>query len=54
MAIIPLQDLLALDSRHRMNIPGTVGMNWKWRVTTAELELLDINWLKNLVEEAGR
>ena len=31
LAIIPLQDFLALDSSHRMNIPGTVDGNWLWR-----------------------
>lgn len=54
MAIIPLQDVLALDSKHRMNIPGTVGMNWKWRVTENELDSVDVEWLSKLVEESGR
>ena len=31
-AIIPLQDLLGLDTRCRMNLPGTVGGNWRWRM----------------------
>ena len=31
LAIIPMQDLLALDATHRMNTPGTVGDNWQWR-----------------------
>lgn len=30
-AIIPLQDILELDSDARMNLPGTVGGNWQWR-----------------------
>ncbi len=30
-AIIPLQDLLALDAMHRMNTPGTTDGNWQWR-----------------------
>lgn len=29
--IIPMQDLLCLDSEARMNTPGTVGGNWHWR-----------------------
>jgi len=29
--IIPMQDALALDSKSRMNKPGTVGDgNWQW------------------------
>ena len=32
MAMFPLQDVLGLDSEHRMNRPGTVGgSNWAWR-----------------------
>ncbi|HZV80985.1 MAG TPA: 4-alpha-glucanotransferase [Geobacteraceae bacterium] len=31
-AIIPLQDLLHLDSSARMNIPGVAEGNWGWRV----------------------
>jgi 4-alpha-glucanotransferase len=30
-AIIPLQDILGLGSEARMNQPGTVGTNWRWR-----------------------
>jgi 4-alpha-glucanotransferase len=30
-AIIPLQDVLGLGSDARMNLPGTVSGNWKWR-----------------------
>lgn len=31
LSILPMQDLLMMDSSARMNIPGTVGGNWKWR-----------------------
>ncbi len=31
LAIIPMQDLLALGSEHRMNTPGTTQGNWRWR-----------------------
>ncbi|MBW2187860.1 MAG: 4-alpha-glucanotransferase [Deltaproteobacteria bacterium] len=31
LAIIPMQDWLALDSSHRTNTPGTVAENWRWR-----------------------
>ena len=30
-AILPLQDVLELGNEARMNHPGTVGSNWKWR-----------------------
>jgi len=36
--IIPIQDLLFLDSDARMNLPGTCGShNWTWRVKQEEL-----------------
>jgi 4-alpha-glucanotransferase len=31
LAIAPLQDLLELDTSHRMNTPGTAEGNWTWR-----------------------
>ncbi len=31
LAIVPMQDFLALDSEHRMNVPGTSQGNWRWR-----------------------
>ncbi|TNF92137.1 MAG: 4-alpha-glucanotransferase [Gammaproteobacteria bacterium] len=31
IAILPMQDVLALDGSHRMNVPGTSEGNWRWR-----------------------
>lgn len=31
LAIVPIQDLLSLDSRGRMNTPGTIEGNWLWQ-----------------------
>ena len=31
MALVPLQDVLGLDSAARMNTPGVAGGNWSWR-----------------------
>ena len=31
LCVLPMQDLLMLDSSSRMNSPGTIGGNWKWR-----------------------
>jgi 4-alpha-glucanotransferase len=32
IAVAPFQDVLGLDSNHRMNVPGTMGShNWSWR-----------------------
>lgn len=30
--IIPIQDYLGLGSEARMNIPSTLGMNWRWKL----------------------
>jgi len=30
-ALVPLQDVLGLGSEARMNLPGTVSGNWRWR-----------------------
>lgn len=37
LAIIPMQDILALDSSHRMNTPGTSTGNWHWRFEWQQL-----------------
>ncbi|MEA3465874.1 MAG: 4-alpha-glucanotransferase [Thermodesulfobacteriota bacterium] len=31
LAMIPMQDWLALDGQHRFNTPGTTEKNWSWR-----------------------
>lgn len=38
MAIVPMQDLLGLGSEARINIPSTLGNNWKWRATEAQID----------------
>jgi 4-alpha-glucanotransferase len=38
LAIIPMQDVLALDAEHRMNTPGTSNdKNWCWQFTWANV-----------------
>ena len=32
LAVIPMQDYLGLGSEARINIPSTLGNNWKWRM----------------------
>lgn len=32
LAVVPMQDMLALDSRHRMNRPGVAQGNWGWQL----------------------
>lgn len=38
--IIPMQDLLGLDEKHRMNIPGTPEGNWNWRMNRSIKEIV--------------
>lgn len=32
LAVIPMQDILGLGRESRMNLPSTVGGNWRWRM----------------------
>jgi 4-alpha-glucanotransferase len=38
--IFPMQDVLGLDGRARMNVPGTALGNWQWRLSTRNLQPL--------------
>ena len=38
LAIIPIQDLLSLDSAHRTNTPGTPQGNWQFRLSPHQLD----------------
>jgi 4-alpha-glucanotransferase len=31
LSVVPMQDLLGLGGRHRMNVPGVADGNWTWR-----------------------
>lgn len=37
LCVVPMQDILMLDSSARMNTPGTVGGNWEWRFNWEQL-----------------
>lgn len=37
LCIIPMQDWLGLDDKSRINVPSTVGTNWKWRLLPTDL-----------------
>jgi 4-alpha-glucanotransferase len=37
LAVAPVQDVLSLDTRARMNLPGTTGGNWGWRLQAGAL-----------------
>ncbi len=49
ISIIPLQDLLGLSAKKRINTPGTAGgSNWKWKAVSASLEKDRMKRLKSL------
>lgn len=48
MALCPVQDILNLDEKSRMNMPGTVGENWNWRFSKSDLNEEHSEWLAEL------
>ena len=52
--IIPMQDILELDTKSRMNIPGTVYGNWKYKMCSDDFESENFVKLKKLCEIYGR
>lgn len=38
LSVIPMQDILLLDSSARLNMPGTLGGNWQWRFEWEQLK----------------
>jgi 4-alpha-glucanotransferase len=52
--IFPVQDLLGLDGRARMNTPGTAGGNWGWRVPAGALTRALATELRRLAGLSGR
>ena len=37
LTVLPMQDVLGLDGKHRMNLPGTTVNNWLWRMKPGAL-----------------
>lgn len=54
LAVIPLQDVLALDSHARMNFPGRAEGNWQWRYVPEQLSSAIAARLRELTELYGR
>lgn len=51
LCIIPMQDVLYLDSSARMNTPGTVGDNWIWRMKADDINDDNAKLIKKLTKE---
>jgi len=54
LAVVPMQDVLELDGRHRMNTPGTASGNWHWRFNWAQLTDGMRAQFAHVVNESGR
>jgi len=54
IAIAPLQDLLALGTEARMNMPGTAEGNWRWRFTQESLTREIEEKMASLTQEFNR
>ena len=48
LAIIPVQDILGLESEARINTPATVCGNWQWRLTNKQIFKLQEDALPEL------
>ena len=53
-AIIPVQDLLGLGSKARMNFPGTATGNWEWRLSPGALDESVVNRLREMATTYNR
>lgn len=47
-AVFQMQDILELDNSARMNLPSTVGLNWRWRMLPGQFTKKDIKRLRKL------
>jgi 4-alpha-glucanotransferase len=54
LAMMQAQDVLALGSEARMNVPGVQGGSWRWRMEPGALTPALAQRLRALTEAAGR
>jgi 4-alpha-glucanotransferase len=54
IAVAPLQDVLNLGAEDRMNVPGRVEGNWRWRCTKETFSEPAFEWLRDLTRTSGR
>lgn len=54
LAIIPMQDILALGSSERMNTPGTCSGNWHWRFSWQQLNAAQKLAIRESIQRTGR
>ena len=55
LAILPMQDVLGLNAKSRLNTPGTVGdPNWQWKLSTFKEFEAKIPVLKEMIKQSKR
>ncbi len=54
LAMLPLQDLLGLDSEARMNVPGQSEGNWCWRLEPSTLEAMPQRYWRQRLGDTNR
>ncbi len=54
LVIFPMQDVLGLDGRYRMNVPGTQSGNWEWRFAWSDVHDWHATVLRDLGAVHGR
>lgn len=54
LAVLPMQDIMGLGAEARMNTPGTIDQNWRWRFQWHQLNPECAGWLNNLNTQYNR
>lgn len=54
LSIVPVQDVLGLNGRARMNIPGKAAGNWRWRLEARALTTRLAGKLRRMTQAFGR
>lgn len=54
LAVVPMQDVLGLGSKARMNTPSTLGCNWKWRAKKSDITLRLAKKIRKCMKAYGR
>ena len=54
LCVIPMQDILNLDEKARMNIPGTPEGNWRWRMSAGAFSTEICEKMKKMSEMYAR
>jgi 4-alpha-glucanotransferase len=54
LAMVPMQDILGLGSEARINTPGKLGGNWRWRLTDTQLTHRVCDNVAEMVRASGR